>query len=110
MRVLLVVGVAALAALTIGVAACDSPPTPSDPASSRGEPKSKEYESCGATAQCADELRCFEHACRRTARSTVGDYYAAAGALARSRGDLEAAIASYAQALAHYDAEKIALP
>src|ERR1044071_9411545 len=88
MRVLLVVGVAALAALTIGVAACDSRATASDPASSRGEPKSKEYESCGASAQCADELRCFEHACRRTSRSTVGDYYASAGALARPGGGL----------------------
>jgi hypothetical protein len=48
--------------------------------------------------------------CRRTARSTVGDYYAAAGALARDRGDLAAAIAAYAQALGHYDAEKLALP
>jgi hypothetical protein len=90
-------------------AGCDSRATASDPAV-RTEQKSREYESCGASMQCQDELRCFEHTCRRTARSTVGDYFAAAGALARSRGDLEAAIAAYAQALGHYDAEKIALP
>jgi hypothetical protein len=108
MRVLLAVGFVAFAALVaIG---CDTRATASDPAASRGEQKSKEYESCGASTQCADELRCFEHVCRRTARSTVGDYYAAAGALARGRGDLETAVAGYAQALGHYDAEKIALP
>jgi len=108
MRVLLAVGVVAFAALVaIG---CDTRATASDPAASRSEQKSKEYESCGASTHCVDELRCFEHACRRTARSTVGDYYAAAAALARGRGDLEAAVAAYAQALGHYDAEKIALP
>jgi len=113
MRALSVVGVAAFAtfaALAIGTAACDTRATASDPASSRGEPKSKEYETCGSSAQCADDLRCFDHACRRTSRSTVGDYYASAGALARARGDLDAAIAAYAQALGHYDAEKVALP
>ena len=99
-------------ALLLFAAACDSKATASDPQSAapRPEQKSKEYESCGASMHCADELRCFDQMCRRTARSTVGDYHAAAGALARSRGDLEAAIASYAQALGHYDAEKIALP
>ena len=93
-----------------GMAACDTRATASDPPGSRAEQKSREYESCSASMQCQDDLRCFDHTCRRSARSTVGDYYAAAGALARSRGDLEAAIASYAQALGHYDAEKIALP
>src|SRR5215467_14699051 len=102
MRVLLAAALAAVG--------CDSRATASDPATGRAEQKSKEYESCAASMQCQDELRCFDHACRRTARSTVGDYYAAAGALARTRGNLEAAIASYAQALGHYDAEKLALP
>jgi hypothetical protein len=98
-------------ALAVACAAgCDSRATASDPASSRGEQKSREYESCGASAACADELRCFEHACRRTSRSTVGDYYAAAGAVARDKGDLAGSVAAYAQALARYDGEKLALP
>jgi hypothetical protein len=42
--------------------------------------RSKEYESCGASAQCGDELRCFDHTCRRSSRSNVGDYYVALGA------------------------------
>jgi hypothetical protein len=100
----------ALLAVVLVVVGCDSRATASDPAAGRAEQKSREYESCGASVQCQDELRCFDHVCRRIARSTVGDYYAAAGALARSKGDLEAAIAAYAQALGHYDAEKVALP
>jgi hypothetical protein len=91
-------------ALTSGLAGCDARAT------SSVEQKGREYESCGASAQCTADLRCFDHACRRTTRSTVGDYYAAAGARARGKGDLEAAIAAYAQALARYDAEKVALP
>jgi hypothetical protein len=100
----------ALLAVALLVLGCDSRATTSDPPAGRAEQKSREYESCGASAQCQDELRCFDQTCRRVARSTVGDYYAAAGALARTKGDLEPAVASYAQALAHYDAEKVALP
>jgi len=99
-------GIAAAVVLATG---CDSRATASDPAG-RADQKSREYESCSASVQCQDDQRCFDHACRRTARSTVGDYYAASGALARGKGDLEAAIAAYAQALGHYDAEKVALP
>jgi hypothetical protein len=100
----------ALLAVALVATGCDSRATASDPLPGRAEQKSKEYETCGASTQCQDELRCFDHVCRRVARSTVGDYYAAAGALARGKGDAEAAIADYAQALAHYDAEKVALP
>jgi hypothetical protein len=112
MRALLATAtVAAFAVLgALGTPGCDSRATASDPSAGRAEQKSREYETCSASMQCQDELRCFDHACRRIARSTVGDYYAAAGALARGKGDLEAAIASYAQALGHYDAEKLALP
>ncbi len=99
-----------LLAVALFAVGCDSRATASDPAAGRAEQKSHEYESCSASVQCQDDLRCFDHMCRRVARSTVGDYYAAAGALARGKGDFEAAIADYAQALGHYDAEKIALP
>ncbi|HEY0478005.1 MAG TPA: hypothetical protein VGD37_10800 [Kofleriaceae bacterium] len=113
MKALLVAlaAVSALVALPVlSLGGCDSRATASDPAGSRAEQKSREYESCGASAQCQDDLRCFDQTCRRTARSVVGDYFAAAGARARARGDVEAAIAAYAQALGHYDAEKVALP
>jgi hypothetical protein len=93
-------------------AGCDSKATASDPQSAapRPEQKSREYESCGASMHCADDLRCFAQVCRRSARSTVGDYFAAVGASARTRGDLETSIAAYASALGHYDSEKVALP
>ena len=92
------------------VSACDSRAKASDPPGARAEQKSKELESCGTSSHCQDNLRCFEHLCKRTARSTVGDYYAALGATQKAKGDLETAITSYNQALGHYDSEKIALP
>ncbi|HEY3806110.1 MAG TPA: hypothetical protein VGL61_26085 [Kofleriaceae bacterium] len=103
MRVCIAIAVLAL------VSSCDSRAKASDPAGGRDQ-KSKEYETCSSSAACADELRCFERTCRRTARSTVGDYYAALGAAARKKGDAEAAIDAYNRALGHYDSEKVALP
>ncbi|MBA3817376.1 MAG: hypothetical protein H0X17_00665 [Deltaproteobacteria bacterium] len=95
------------------LAACDAKATASDPQSggaARAEQKSREYESCGASLHCQDNLRCFDDVCRRSARSAVGDYYAAVGAAARTRGETDAAIAAYAQALGQYDAEKLGIP
>jgi hypothetical protein len=97
-------------AVLVLAAGCDSRAKASDPGPGRGEAKSKEYETCSTSAACADELRCFEHECKRTARSTVGDYFAALGAAARRRGDVETAIDAYTRALGHYDSEKVALP
>lgn len=59
---------------------------------------------------CQDELRCFEHSCRRVARSAVGDYNAALGASLEKKGDLEGAVAAYSAALVRYDADKLAVP
>jgi hypothetical protein len=112
MRALLgvcLVSVVAVAAL--GAGGCDSKATVSEPqGGARPEQRSHEYESCGASMDCMDNLRCFEQVCRRTARSAVGDYHAAAGAVARAKGEHEAAIASYAQALGQYSAEKLEVP
>src|SRR6478672_13522365 len=98
MRAWIVACTALTGALVVG---CDAKATASDPQSGavRIEQKSREYESCGASMQCQDELRCFEQTCRRVGRSTVGDYFAAYGAAARSRGDHDAAIAAYASAI-----------
>lgn len=108
MRALL--GVHILVAILAG--GCDSKATASDPqaAGARPEQRSKEYESCGASMDCLDNLRCFDHVCRRSARSAVGDYHAAAGALARTKGDHQAAVAAYDQALKQYSVEKLEVP
>ncbi|HUJ62989.1 MAG TPA: hypothetical protein VLX92_31010 [Kofleriaceae bacterium] len=98
---------AVLAALAL--AGCDSRAKASDPAAHAGE-KSKEYESCSASFNCQDDLRCFDRTCRRIARSNVGDYFAALGAQRRAAGDVEGAIEAYDRALGHYDSEKVALP
>jgi hypothetical protein len=95
----------AFVALVIG---CDTRAGASDPqAGARAEQKGREYETCGASLHCQDNLRCVDHMCQRTARSTVGDYHAAAGAAAMARGDFDAAIAAYSTAVAQYDAEKL---
>ena len=108
MRVCIAItGIVLLAAL---VSACDSRAKASDQGGSRGEQRSKEYETCNASVACADELRCFDHVCKRTARSVVGDYFAALGASARKKGDVESAIDAYTRALGHYDTEKVPLP
>ncbi|HEY5945780.1 MAG TPA: hypothetical protein VIV40_09825 [Kofleriaceae bacterium] len=97
-------------AIAAAFAGCDTRAKASDPQAGRAESKSKEYESCGASMQCQDDLRCFENTCRRSARSNVGDYYAALGNQLRSKGELSAAIDAFNKALGHYDSEKIALP
>ncbi len=91
---------------------CDSKATASDPQSAapRPEQKSKEYESCGASMHCAENLRCIGNQCLRTTRSVVGDYLGVVGFLASKQNDHATSIASYASALAQYDAEKIPLP
>lgn len=108
MRGLLVVVLAQLCL----VAACDSRAKANDPSGDKPRVLSKEYESCAASDDCEnpDKIRCLDQMCRRTARSIVGDYYGAVGAAARARGDAEAAVSAYGQALGHYDSEKIPLP
>ena len=94
----------------LALAACDTKATASDPQGGgtvRAEQKSKEFESCGTTMHCGENLRCFDNTCRRNARSAVGDYYAAVAAQALKRGEAEPAIAAYAQAIGQYEAEKI---
>lgn len=101
-------GVLLCFAALVLAAGCDSRAKASDP--TRADQKSKELESCSASVDCAENLRCFDHACRRTARSTVGDYFAALGAQLKKGGDVDGAIDAYNRALGHYDTEKIALP
>lgn len=97
-------------AIVSALFACDSRAKASDPEGGRADSKSKEYESCGASIDCAEGLRCFRQVCRRTARSTVGDYFAALGNQLRGKGELNGAIEAYNRALGHYDSEKIAVP
>ena len=94
----------------LALAACDTKATASDPQGGggpRAEQKGREYESCGATLHCGENLRCFDGACRRNARSAVGDYHAAVGAAALRRSEAETAITAYAQAINQYEAEKV---
>jgi hypothetical protein len=101
----------ALMILTLATAACDSRAT----ASGGGEtanPKrlSAELESCGSTTHCSAGLRCWDRVCMREARSTLGDFHAARGNRYSAAGDHDAASIAYADALAAYQLEKLAIP
>jgi hypothetical protein len=100
-----------LVCLALALAACDTKATASDPQTGGGAPraeqKSRELESCGATLHCGENLRCFDQVCRRVTRSAVGDYYAAAGAAALLRGEVDTAITQYTASINQYEAEKI---
>jgi hypothetical protein len=100
-----------VAALALA-AGCDARATPKDPqaAAPGSEQKSREFESCGATVHCADQLRCFGSVCRRTVRSVVGDFYAALGTGLRSRGKGVDAVKAYADGVERYEADKVPLP
>ena len=105
--------VALAAAVTIAGAVagagCDArATTAASPA--RADLKSRLLESCAATVDCQDGLRCFEQTCRRVDRSTLGDYQAAVAARAEAAGDLEAALAAYGEALSRYSAESLTTP
>jgi hypothetical protein len=100
----------ALVALSLLVlAACDARATTSA-APSRVDLKSRELESCGATMDCQDGLRCFDHMCRRTDRSLQGDFQAALAQRAEASGDLEAALSAYAESIARYGADNLKTP
>jgi len=90
-------------------AACDGKATASDPGALRAG-HDHEYESCRLSADCDDGLRCFDGTCRRTARSNVGDYYAANGARLLVGGHVDAAVTSYAKAEARYEADHLKVP
>lgn len=98
------------ASLALVAGGCESKATASGPAGSAPARPSKELESCAATADCADGLRCLDQICGREARSMVGDYLAARGARALAGGDANGAIAAYTEASAAYEGEKLAVP
>ncbi len=104
--------VVALAVLALaGAPACDGKATASDPPAALAvAERVGEYESCATSRDCSAGLRCFDQACRRSARSNVGDYHAAVGARALAEGKSDAAITSYAQAVARYEADKLGIP
>jgi hypothetical protein len=91
------------------LAACDARATTAA-APARADLKSREHESCAATIDCQDGLRCFERACRRTNRSTLGDFHAALAAQQHRAGQHDAAYATYAEAVSRYGSENLEVP
>lgn len=93
------------------LAACDSRATASNGGESvKADRLSRELESCGTTSHCAEGLRCWDRVCQRQDRSTLGDFQAARGARMLATGDIDGAIAAYAEGLAAYEAAKLTVP
>lgn len=68
------------------------------------------YESCAASSDCSEQLRCIDATCQSTERSRLGDFYAAAGRLALAAGDTEEAAKAYNDAVTQYEQEKLSPP
>lgn len=71
---------------------------------------SAEHESCSATSDCEEPLRCLDSVCRRAARTDVGDYHLAAGERSLSRGEVEQAVKQLREAERQYKNEKLDVP
>jgi hypothetical protein len=71
---------------------------------------SRERESCAATADCEPPLRCVEAACRRPTTSRLGDYYWASAELHLGKGQTEAAIEAFQNAVAQFEEAKLDPP
>lgn len=100
------------ALLTAGFAGCDpnAKANSNDNALASADRQSKAYESCARTSDCSGELRCFDHVCRSTQASVIGDYHAALGAQELAAGNIDAAIKAYTDAVNTYEADKLPLP
>jgi hypothetical protein len=99
--------------LALAAAGCDPNAKASSKngtAPARADQLSRELESCSASMQCADGLRCFDSVCRPQRASTVGDYQAALGARARAAGNLDAAVKAYADAMNQYASDQVEAP
>jgi len=98
-----------LLAAVAALAACDARAT-TQATPARVDLKSRELESCAATMDCQDGLRCFDQVCRRTDRSIQGDFLAALATRAEASGDLEAALSAYAESIARYGGDSLKVP
>jgi hypothetical protein len=71
---------------------------------------SAKWESCAATSDCADPLRCIDGVCRAPKRTDVGDYLVASGKAALERGEVDYAVAQLTEAERQYTNEKLDVP
>ena len=99
-------------ALVCAVAGCDpkAKANANDQVNTSSDRLSKAYESCATTSDCADELRCFDHVCRSTQASVVGDYQAALGERLLAANNVEGAIKAYTAAVNRYESDKLPMP
>jgi hypothetical protein len=90
-------------------AACDPKAVPADHAANPAV-LSTDGESCAATADCAQGLRCIDARCAPAQSSRVGDFRWATGRLALAKGDANAASEELQRAVSQYETDKLAPP
>jgi hypothetical protein len=75
-----------------------------------GDSRSREHESCGRTADCANDLRCFDGVCRSGELSVLGELHGAAGDRAMADGRAAEAADAFGAAAAQYEKDKLPVP
>src|SRR5271156_2156111 len=72
-------------------------------AAARAQTPSRIYESCAATADCDDKLRCVAQVCRNPDTSRLGEYYWAAGQVAADKNQPAQAAEALRKGLATFE-------
>ena len=67
-------------------------------------------ESCAATSQCEQGLRCIDNVCQAAVDSVLGDYHAALGRDALAQGNVNGAIERFSRAVNQYEADDLQPP
>jgi hypothetical protein len=93
--------------IALATAGCEAKAQREDLQSAR---RSSAHESCAATADCEEPLRCLAGVCRTGQRSDIGDYHLAAGTRALGQSNAEAAITQLRDAERQYKNEKLDVP
>ena len=97
-----------LAVLCLVVLGCDPQARPAAAAAAANP--SRERESCAASSDCEQPLRCIESVCRKPTVSRVGEYHWAAGRAALDKGSVGPATVELQRALQQFETDKIEAP
>jgi hypothetical protein len=90
-------------------AACD-PQAKGSAAAAHPATPSRIYESCAATSDCDEKLRCVANVCRTMDTSRIGEFHWAAGQDAFDKNQIPQAAESLRKALATFETDKKEVP
>jgi hypothetical protein len=79
-------------------------------AGGKSDNPSRERESCSASSDCAEGLRCVDGSCAQLATSRLGEYHWVSGEVALERGKIADAVESFQLATTQFDTDKVTAP